>query len=119
MDNLSKEQHDELCTAYASMILFDGEAEITSDSIQQIIKASNNEVEPYWPMLFAGVLSQEGKVLELISSGGAGVGGSSAASGGEGAADTADADAAAAAEKAEKEKEEEEEAVSTTVDMIF
>ena len=104
---LSKEQHDELCVSYASLILFDGEAEITSDAINTVIEASGNEVEPYWPMLFAGLLSQEGKVLELISSGGGGAGGAAVA----GAAGAA---AGAAGEEAaeEEEKVEEEEAVS-------
>ncbi|KAF1782917.1 hypothetical protein GQ600_23794 [Phytophthora cactorum] len=31
MSTITKEQHDELCVAYASMILFDAEHEITSD----------------------------------------------------------------------------------------
>eukprot|EP01083_Nonionella_stella_P275881 937087_1 len=102
--NLTKEQHDELCTAYASMILFDGEAEVTADAINTIIKESNNEVEPYWPMLFAGVLSKEGIVLDLISSGG----GSCGAAGAGAAA--AGGDAAAAVEEEVKEESEEEEA---------
>lgn len=102
---LSKEQHDELCTAYAAMILFDGEAEITADAISTLIKESNNEVEPYWPMLFAGVLSKEGKIAELISSGGAGASSGPAAAGAAGEA------GAAAEEEAKKEESEEEEAV--------
>ncbi|KAF1781115.1 hypothetical protein JG687_00011780 [Phytophthora cactorum] len=43
MSTITKEQHDELCVAYASMILFDAEHEITSESIQQIVHASGNE----------------------------------------------------------------------------
>ncbi|KAF4027383.1 hypothetical protein GN244_ATG21020 [Phytophthora infestans] len=38
------------------MILFDAEHEITSESIQQVVTASGNEVEPYWPTLFASLL---------------------------------------------------------------
>jgi ribosomal protein L12E/L44/L45/RPP1/RPP2 len=101
---LSKEQHDELCVSYASLVLFDGEAEITSEAITAVIEASGNEVEPYWPTLFAGLLSKEGKVLELISSGGPAAGGAVAATGG--------AAGAAVEEAAEEEKVEEEEAVS-------
>lgn len=107
MSSLSKEQHDELCTAYASMILFDGDAEITAEAIGTLITASNNEVEPYWPMLFASTLSKEGKIIELISSGGGAVG---AAAGGA-TAGAAGGDAGAPVEEAKKE-EEEEEAVS-------
>ncbi|TDH73707.1 hypothetical protein CCR75_008708 [Bremia lactucae] len=81
MSTISKEQHDELCVAYASMILFDAEHEITSQSIEQIVQASGNEVEPYWPTLFSSLLSKEGKVLEIISSGGAVAGGAPSTTG--------------------------------------
>lgn len=104
MSTISKEQHDELCVSYASLVLFDGEAEITADALSTVIHASGNEVEPYWPSLFAGLLSKEGKILELISSGGPSAGAAAAASAG----------GAAAVEEAPKEedkKEEEEEAV--------
>ncbi|CAH0474659.1 unnamed protein product [Peronospora belbahrii] len=80
MSTITKEQHDELCVAYASMILFDGEHEITSEAITTILQASGNEVEPYWPSLFSSLLSKEGKVLELISSGGPTSGGAIASS---------------------------------------
>ncbi|RLN92395.1 hypothetical protein BBJ28_00017019 [Nothophytophthora sp. Chile5] len=106
MSTITKEQHDELCVSYASMILFDGEAEITADAIHHILHASNNEVEPYWPALFAGLLSKEGKILELIAAGGPSSGG--AAAGAPGAA----AGGAEEAPKEEEKKEEEEEAVS-------
>ncbi|GLE01743.1 hypothetical protein PINS_up010581 [Pythium insidiosum] len=99
---LSKDQHDELCATYATLVLFDGEAEITSDAIAAVIKASGNEVEPYWPTLFAGLFSKDGKIVDLISSGGPSSGAAvaaGAAAGGE-----------AAAEAQEDEKEEEEEA---------
>ncbi|RLN46850.1 hypothetical protein BBJ29_005820 [Phytophthora kernoviae] len=105
MSTISKEQHDELCVAYASMILFDGEHEITSEAINQILHASGNEVEPYWPTLFSGLLSKEGKIAELISSGGASAGAAAAVPGAAGAAGEAAPDA-----KEEKAKEEEEEA---------
>ncbi|OQS00040.1 hypothetical protein THRCLA_21764 [Thraustotheca clavata] len=102
---LTKEQHDELCVAYASMILFDGEVEITSEALSNVIAASGNEVEPYWPMLFANLLSKEGKMLELITSGGPSSGAAAPAAAG-GAAPAGDA----APAKEDKKKEEEEEA---------
>ncbi|CAK4086116.1 unnamed protein product [Aphanomyces euteiches] len=108
---LTKEQHDELAVSYAALILFDGDAEITSDALANVIAASGNEVEPYWPMLFANLLSKEGKMLELITSGG-GVGGGAAAAAGPAAGANSGADdaaAAAAAKEAEKKKKEEEE----------
>ncbi|KAI9984076.1 hypothetical protein PInf_005372 [Phytophthora infestans] len=104
MSTITKEQHDELCVAYASMILFDAEHEITSESIQQVVTASGNEVEPYWPTLFASLLSKEGKVLELISTGGAAAGGAAAASGA--AAGAAGAEEVKVEEKAKEEEEE-------------
>lgn len=105
--SIPKELHDELCVSYASLILFDGEAEITADSINAIIHASGNEVEPYWPSLFAGLLSKEGKVLELIASGGPSAGGAAASAGAAGAAGAAEE----APKKEEAAKEEEEDAV--------
>lgn len=107
MSTITKEQHDELCVAYASMILFDAEHEITSEAINHILHASSNEVEPYWPNLFSSLLSKEGKILELISTGGAAAGASAAASG-----DAAGAAGDEAEKVEEKAKEEEEEAVS-------
>ena len=108
---LSKEQHDELCVSYASLILFDGEAELTSDALTTVIKASGNEVEPYWPTLFAGLLSKDGKVLELISSGGPAAG-AAAASG------AAAGGAAVEAEKEEEKVEEEEADLGGGMDMF-
>ncbi|CAI5706881.1 hypothetical protein KXD40_006073 [Peronospora effusa] len=81
MSTITKEQHDELCVAYASMILFDGEHEITSEAIMNVLQASGNEVELYWPSLFSSLLSKEGKILELISSGGPSSGAAAAAPG--------------------------------------
>ncbi|KAE9035300.1 hypothetical protein PR003_g7343 [Phytophthora rubi] len=104
MSTITKEQHDELCVAYASMILFDGEHEITPEAIQHILHASGNEVEPYWPTLFTSLLSKEGKIIELISTGGAAAGGAAAASGAAGAA-------GAEAEKVEEKAVEEEEEI--------
>ncbi|TYZ66089.1 hypothetical protein PybrP1_003798 [[Pythium] brassicae (nom. inval.)] len=100
--SLTKEQHDELCVSYASLLLFDGEAEITADAISTVIAASGNDVAPYWPGLFAQLLAKKGKVLELISSGGPSGGAAVAAAGAAGAA--------GAAAAVEEEKEEEEEA---------
>ncbi|CEG49273.1 60s acidic ribosomal protein p1 [Plasmopara halstedii] len=106
MSTISKEQHDELCVAYASMILFDAEHEITSEAIDQIVQASGNEVEPYWPTLFSSLLSKEGKVLDIISTGGAAAGQANASAPG-----AASGNAGGEVEKVEeKPKEEEEEA---------
>ncbi|KAF0683228.1 Aste57867_24660 [Aphanomyces stellatus] len=109
---LTKEQHDELCVSYAAMILFDGEAEISSESLATVIAASGNEVEPYWPMLFGNLLSKDGKMLELISSGGAAAGAAAAA------APAADAAAPAAEAKKEEKKEEEEADLGGGMDMF-
>ncbi|CAI5743693.1 unnamed protein product [Peronospora destructor] len=103
MSTITKEEHDELCVAYASMILFDGEHEITSEALNNVLQASGNEVELYWPSLFSSLLSKEGKILELISSGGP----SSGAAAGPGAASAAGPGAASAAGGAEDAKVEE------------
>ena len=53
---LSKTEHDELCVSYAALMLHDDGVEITAEKLNKIIKASGNEVEPYWPMLFTKAL---------------------------------------------------------------
>jgi hypothetical protein len=79
-----------LCSvvSYAALALHDGGAEVTSDQVRQLdafpphppllslrgagsplsgveqiialLKATGHEVEPYWPVLFAGMLSSRG-----------------------------------------------------------
>ncbi|ETV74779.1 hypothetical protein H257_10853, partial [Aphanomyces astaci] len=110
---ITKEQHDELAVSYAALVLFDGDAEITSEALSNVITASGNEVEPYWPTLFAGLLSKEGKLLELITSGG-GIGGAAAAP----AAGAAAGGAAAKEEKKEEKKEEEDADLGGGMDMF-
>merc|ERR1711965_581497 len=63
---LSKAEHDELCCSYAALMLHDDGLEITAEKLSKVIKASGNEVEPYWPMLFAKALKGQ-DVGELLS----------------------------------------------------
>eukprot|EP00616_Rhizochromulina_sp_CCMP1243_P007650 CAMPEP_0118970630 /NCGR_PEP_ID=MMETSP1173-20130426/7484_1 /TAXON_ID=1034831 /ORGANISM="Rhizochromulina marina cf, Strain CCMP1243" /LENGTH=76 /DNA_ID=CAMNT_0006920009 /DNA_START=110 /DNA_END=337 /DNA_ORIENTATION=+ len=72
---------DQLATSYAAIALYDGGAEITSDQIVALLKATGHEgVEPYWPVLFAGMLKSQ--IEELILTGSAGGGGGGGGSGG-------------------------------------
>lgn len=78
VSQLSKQEHDELCCAYAALLLHDGELEITvsvppclslpfqGDKLAKVIKASGNEIEPYWPSLFAKALKGQ-NIEELLS----------------------------------------------------
>jgi hypothetical protein len=76
MDKLSKAQQDEFATSYAILTLYDGEAEISSDQINALLEATGNtEVEAFYPIIFANFLSSPEKIAELISSPGAGGGG--------------------------------------------
>eukprot|EP00631_Chrysoreinhardia_giraudii_P003401 CAMPEP_0197413886 /NCGR_PEP_ID=MMETSP1170-20131217/690_1 /TAXON_ID=54406 /ORGANISM="Sarcinochrysis sp, Strain CCMP770" /LENGTH=122 /DNA_ID=CAMNT_0042940539 /DNA_START=62 /DNA_END=430 /DNA_ORIENTATION=- len=101
---MSKEEHDEACTVYAALALYDGAADITADSIKALINATGNEVEGYWPVLFARYL--DGKIEDLIfnvsAGGGGGGGGGDAPAAGDGGGGEA-----AAEEKKEEEEEEE------------
>ena len=54
---VSKAEHDELCCGYAALILQDEGSDVTSDSISKLVSASGNEVEAYWPGLFAKAVS--------------------------------------------------------------
>ena len=64
--NLSKADHDELCCSYAALMLHDDGLDITAEKLSAVIKASGNDVEPYWPMLFAKAL-KGADVAELLS----------------------------------------------------
>ena len=97
----SKGAHDELVTCLAALILNDGEVEVTSDNINTLLSASNNEVEPYWPILFSGFLSGEiGETLIKASIGGPSAGGAGPVAGGAGGEES---------KQVEEEEEEEEE----------
>lgn len=103
LDGISKEAHDEACCTYAALLLHDAEVEITAEKISEVIAASGNEVESYWPGLFAGLLKKV-DVAELVANSAKPGSGGGAAAGG-----------AAGGEAAEEEKEEEEE-VAEAVD---
>uniref|UniRef100_A0A7S1FPZ7 60S acidic ribosomal protein P1 n=1 Tax=Corethron hystrix TaxID=216773 RepID=A0A7S1FPZ7_9STRA len=99
MDALSKEQKEELATSLAALALYDGDADVTSASINKLLAATNNEVAAFYPVIFSNFLKPE-KIADLITSpgaGGGGGGGTTGAGGGD------------AAEEEEEEKEEVEE----------
>merc|ERR1712139_27816 len=105
-DQLSKEQKDELCVSYAALMLHDDGLEINAEKLTKIIKASGNEVEPYWPMLFAKALKGQDVGALLANVGSAG-----------GAAGPAAAGPAEAAEEAPKEEDKKKEDEPEDVDM--
>merc|ERR1712224_855765 len=100
-DQLTKEQKDELCVSYAALMLHDDGLEINAEKLTKIIKASGNDVEPYWPMLFAKALKGQDVGALLSNIGTAGGGGGGAAAG----------PVEAAAEEKVEEKEEKKEEV--------
>ena len=72
--NLPKGDHDELCCIYSALILHDEGMEITVNSIQadkiaKLVNASGNEIEKYWPLLFANALKGQnvGSLLTNLS----------------------------------------------------
>ena len=73
---VSKTEHDELCCGYAALILQDEGSDVTSDNISKLISASGNEVESYWPGLFAKAVSTLNlkDLLSNVGSGGAAAG---------------------------------------------
>ena len=95
--SLSKADHDELCCSYAALMLHDDKVEITAEKLSKVIKESGNEVEPYWPMLFAKAL-KSANVDELLTA---------VASAGPAAGPAAAAGPGAAAEAPKEEKKEE------------
>merc|ERR1712224_527242 len=104
---LSKADHDELCCSYAALMLHDDGVEITAEKLSKVIKASGNEVEPYWPMLFAKAL-KSANISDLLTNVGSAGGGGPAAAG-----------PAAAAEVVEEKKEEKEEVEDVDMGGLF
>ena len=96
---LSKADHDELVCSYAALMLHDDGLEITAEKLSKVIKASGNEVDSYWPGLFAKAL-KSANVDELLAS--------VVTAGPAVAAGPAGGDAPAAEEKKEEKKEEAE-----------
>mmetsp|Transcript_23147 Transcript_23147/g.25701 ORF Transcript_23147/g.25701 Transcript_23147/m.25701 type:complete len:118 (+) Transcript_23147:50-403(+) len=96
---VSKAEHDELCCGYAALILQDEGSVVTSDNISKLISASSNEVESYWPGLFAKAVSTLNLTDLLSNVGSGGAAAAPAAAGG---------DAAVAEEVKEEEPQEEE-----------
>ena len=96
---LSKADHDELVCSYAALMLHDDGLEITAEKLSKVIKASGNEVDAYWPALFAKALKNAniGELLTNVVTAGPAAGPVAAAAGG---------DAAPAEEKKEEKKEE-------------
>merc|ERR1711957_462257 len=76
VDQLSKEQQDELLCCYAALILHDDGADITPDGMVNLIKAAGCSVEGYWPPLMAKMVNNVGvdALLSMGSAGGAGGG---------------------------------------------
>jgi len=96
---------DEFVTSLAALALYDGGAEITASNINVLLSGSNNKVQPYWPGLFASLLSNRiNDLLYSVGGGGGGGGVSSAAA----SASSAPAGDAKAAEKPKEEKPKEE-----------
>merc|ERR1711934_1256101 len=106
-DQLTKEQKDELCVSYAALMLHDDGLEINAEKLSKIVKASGNEIEPYWPALFAKALKGQDVGALLSNIGSAGGGGGAAAA----------TDAGPAAAEAPKEEEKPKEDEPEDVDM--
>jgi large subunit ribosomal protein LP1 len=72
---------DELACVYAALIMIDDDVAVTADKINSVLKASKiQDVEPFWPGLFAKALEGvDGKQLITQLAGGFGGGGAVAA----------------------------------------
>ena len=104
----SKAEHDELCCGYAALILQDAGSDITSENISKLISESSNEVEAYWPALFAKAVNGI-NLSDLLSNVGGGAGGAAAPAAG----------GATEAAVEEKEEEPQEEAADVNMGDIF
>ena len=114
LKTLSKEAKDEAVCTLAALLLHDAGAEITADKLNEVITASGNSVEKYWPGMFAGLVAKV-NVAELIKSSTApGAGGAGPAA----AAPAAEAKAEKKEEKPKKEEKKEEPAEVGGADLF-
>ena len=87
------------------------QAEVTADQINALLAATGNEVEGFYPIIFANYLSNPESIQALITSpGGSGGGGGAGGAGG--------ADGGAAEEEEEEEEVEEEAGMEDAIDMF-
>merc|ERR1712127_1115046 len=63
---MGKEEKDRLACTYAALLLHDGDLEISEEKLSKVLKASNNQVESYWPSLFAKAMKGQ-DVAKLLS----------------------------------------------------
>jgi large subunit ribosomal protein LP1 len=105
LKNLSKEAKDEAITSLAALLLVDAGAEVSGDKIAEVIAASGNSVEKYWPAMFASLCAKTNinDLLNASTTPGSGGGGGGAPAPAAGAATKG---APAAAPVAEKPKDE-------------
>ena len=61
---MTKAEKDEMIVTNAAIMLHDDGLEISAEKLSKVIKESGNEVEPYWPMLFAKAL--KGQDIDAI-----------------------------------------------------
>merc|ERR1719498_2131733 len=96
VSELKKEERDELAVSYAALMLHDDGLDITAEKLAKVCKDSGNDVEPYWPMLFAKALKSH-KIDNLLA--GLGAAGGAPAAGAPAAGGAAAAEEAPAAEE--------------------
>ena len=63
-NELTQNEKNQLVCSYAALLLSDGNLDITATRLEKVIKASGNNVEAYWPPLFAKAL--EGQSIEAL-----------------------------------------------------
>mmetsp|Transcript_32543 Transcript_32543/g.28809 ORF Transcript_32543/g.28809 Transcript_32543/m.28809 type:complete len:97 (-) Transcript_32543:29-319(-) len=88
-----------MCCVFASLLLSDDGREVNAANISDVVKASGNSVESYWPNLFSNAIAGR-DINDLLTSGSGNAGPAQATEGGN----------AGPAKEAEPVKEEEEEA---------
>ena len=105
VDQIPKLEKDQLVCTYAALLLHDDGQEVTAEKLSKVIKASGNEVESFWPAMFAKALQGQNieELLTKLSS--VAVAAGPAVSGGD-----APAEKKADAKKEDKKEEKEEEA---------
>merc|ERR1719456_1856517 len=97
---LTPAERDELLCSYAAMVLYDDGLDVNATNMNNLIKASGNTVESYWPPLFSKMVNSVGLEGLITRSSSGGGGGPAVAAGG------AAGGAAAGGDATEAKKEE-------------
>lgn len=68
-DQLPEKTRDQMACVFATLLLHDGEVEISEENVKKVLAAAGVKVQPYWPTLFVKAIGGR-DIGSLLSCGG-------------------------------------------------